>query len=119
MGKDPSNPKYTRVEVRTDPIIREVIKIEAVDQIVEIEDSMGTIDLDQTIGTIIFKETLKDMEDKIIEENTEIKGALNITETEIGQEKGHSQGIMVTIETEVPVIVDQDQDLELVLTGIG
>ena len=78
---------------------------------------METIDLDQTIGTIIFKGTLEDMEDKIIEEKTEIIGALNITEAEIGQEKGHSQGIMVTIGTEVPVIVDQD--LELVLTGIG
>ena len=79
---------------------------------------MGTIDLDQTIGTTIFEGTLEAMEDSIIEENTEIIGALNITEAEIGQEKGHSQGIMVIIETEVPVIVDQDQDLELVLTGI-
>ena len=119
MSKDPSNLRYIRVEVRTDPIIREVIRIETVDQIVEIEASMETIDLDQTIGTIIFEGTLEDMEDKIIEENTEIICALNITEAEIGQEKGHSQGIMVTIGTEVPVTVDQDQDLELVLTGIG
>ena len=44
---------------------------------------------------------------------------MNITETERGQEKGHSQEIMVAIGTEVPVIVDQDQDLELVLTGVG
>ena len=118
MRKDPSNPKYIRVEVKADPIIREVIRIEAVDQIVETEDSMETIDLDKTIETIIFKGTLEDMEDKIIEENTEIIGAMNITEAEIGQEKGHTQGIMVTIGMEVPVIVDQGQDLELVLTGI-
>ena len=119
MTKDPSNPKYIRVEVRTDTIIREVIRIEVVDQIVETEDSMETTDLDKTIETIIFIGTIEDMEDKIIEGNTEIIGTLNITEAEIGQEKGHSQGIMVTIGTEVPVIVDQDQDLELVLTGIG
>ena len=54
MKKDPSNPKYIRVEVRTDPIIREVTRIEAVDQTVEIEDNMETIDLDKTIETIIF-----------------------------------------------------------------
>ena len=118
MRKDPSNPKYIRVEVRTDPIIREVIRIEVVDQTVETEDSMKTIDLDKTIETIIFKGTLEDMEDKIIEENTEIIGAMNIIEAEIGQEKGHSQGIMVIIGIEVPVTVDQDQDLELVLIGI-
>ena len=58
------------------------------------------------------------MEDKIIEKNTEIIGAMNITDVEIGQERGHSQGIMVTIGIEAPVTVDQDQDLELVLIGI-
>ena len=58
------------------------------------------------------------MEDKTIERNTEIIGAMNITEAEIGQEKGHFQGTMVTMGIEVPVTVDQDQDLELVLIGI-
>ena len=80
---------------------------------------METIDLDKTIETIIFEGTLEDMENKIIEENTEIIGAMNIIEAEIGQEKGHSQVIMVTIGIEVPVRVDQNQDLELVLTGVG
>ena len=60
-------------------------------------DSMEIIDLDKTIETTIFEGTLEDMEDKIIEENIEITGAMNIAEAEIGQEKGHSQGIMVTI----------------------
>ena len=46
MGKDPSNPKYIRVEVRTDHITREV------GQAVETEDSMETIGLDKTIDTI-------------------------------------------------------------------
>ena len=58
------------------------------------------------------------MEDKIIEKNTEIIDAMNMTEAEICQEKGHFQGIMVTIEIEALVTVDQDQDLDLVLIGI-
>ena len=59
------------------------------------------------------------MEDRIIEENIEIIGAMNMIEAEIGQEKGHFQEIMVTTEIEVPVTVDQDQDLELVPTETG
>ena len=78
---------------------------------------MGTIDLDKTIETITFKETPVGMEDKIIEKNTEIIGAMNITEVEIGQEKGHFQDAIVTIEIEVPVTVDQGHDLKLVLIG--
>ena len=42
-----------------------------------------------------------------------------ITEVGIGQEKGHSQGIIATIGKEVPVTVDQGQDLGLVLIKIG
>ena len=59
------------------------------------------------------------MEDKIKEENIEIIGIMNKTEAGIGQEKGHSQGIMVTAGIEVPVTVDQGQDLKLVLIEIG
>ena len=118
MRKDPSNPKYIKVEVRVGPIIRDVIRIEVVDQRVETEDNMETINLDKTIKTIIFEGTLEDMEDITVERNTEIIGAMNITEAEIGLEKGHFQGTMVTIRIEVPVTVDQDQDLELVLIGI-
>ena len=112
MRKDPSNPKYIRVEVRTGPITREV------GQTVETEDSMQIIGLEKTIGTTIFKGKLEDMEDKIIEESIEIIGAMNIIEAGIGQEKGHPQGIMVTIGIGVPVTVDQGQDLDLVLTEI-
>ena len=118
MRKDPSNPKHIRVEVR-DPLIREVIRIEAVDQTLEKEDNMETTGLDKIIEIIIFKETLEDMEDKIVERNTEITGAMNITEAEIGQEKGHFQGTMVTVGIEAPITADQDQDLELVLIGIA
>ena len=65
MTKDLSNPKYIRVEVRIDPIVREVMRIEVVDQTVETEDNMETIDLDKTIETIIFEGILEDMEDKM------------------------------------------------------
>ena len=114
MRKDPSSPKYIRVEVRTGPIVREVITIEVVGQTVEPEDSMEIIDLDKTIETTTFEETLEDMEDRIIEESIETVGAMNTTEAEIDQEKEHSQGIGI----EVPVIVDKCQDLKLVLTEI-
>ena len=114
--KEPSNPKYIRVEVRIGPITREVIRTEVVDQT---EDSMEAIGLDKTIGTTIFKGTPEDMEDKIIGEIIEIIGTINMIEAGIGQEKGHPQGIMVTIGTEVPVTIDQGLDLKLVLTEIG
>ena len=87
MRKDPSNPKYIRVEVRTGPIVREVIRTEVVGQTVETEDSMEIIDLDETIGTTTFKGTVEDTEDKKIEENIEIIGAINTTEAEIDQEE--------------------------------
>ena len=48
-----------------------------------------------------------------------IIGAMIIAEAGIGQEKGHSQGIIVTIGIEVPVTVDQGLDLELILIEIG
>ena len=54
MRKDPSSPTYIRVEVRTGPIIREVIRLEAVGQTVETEDSMEIIDLEKTIETTTF-----------------------------------------------------------------
>ena len=99
MRKDPSNPKYRKAEVRIGPIIKEVIRIEVVGQTVETEDSMEIIDLDKTIETTIFEGTLEDMEDKIVEDNIGIIGTMIITEVGIGQEKGHSQGIMVAIGT--------------------
>ena len=54
------------------------------------------------------------MEDKIVEKNIEMIGIVTIIEAGIGQEKGHLQEVMVTIGIEVPVSVDQGQDLELV-----
>ena len=124
MRKDPSNPTYIKAEdltprVRIGPIIKEVIRIEVVGQTIETEDSMEIIDLDNTIETTVFERTLDDTEDKLVEENIGIIGAIIIIEAGIDGEKGHSQGIMATIGIEVPVIVDQDQSLELVLIKIG
>ena len=62
---------------------------------------MEIIGLDKTIETAIFEQTLEDMEDKIVEENMGIIGAMIIIEAGIDQEKGHSQKIMVTIGIEV------------------
>ena len=119
MRKDPLNPKYTKIEARVDPIIREVIRIAIIGQTVETEDSMEIIGLDNIIEIIIFKEILEDMEDKIEEENIEMICVMIIIEAGIGQEKGHLQEIMVIIRIEVPVTVDQGQDLELVQIEIG
>ena len=108
MRKDPSNPKYIRVEVRVDPIVRELIRIEVVVQTVETEDNMETIDLDKTIETIIFEGTLEDMEDKITEKNTEIIGTMNITGAEIGQEKE-----IYTLVSEIHENVDLVLDIKM------
>ena len=75
---------------------------------------MEIIGQDKAIETIIFEGTLEDMEDKTVEENIEIIGVMTIMKAGIGQEKGHLQEVMVIIGIEVPVTVDQGQDLELV-----
>ena len=93
--------------------------MEVVGQTVETEGSMEIISLDKTIETTIFEGTLEDREDKRVEENMGIIGTMIMTEAGIGQEKGHSQGIMAIIGIEVPVTVDQDQGPELVLIEIG
>ena len=116
MRKDPSNPKYMRVEVRIGLIIREVIRT---GQVVGTEESIQVVGPDKTIETVIFEETLEDMEDKIIEEDIVMIDIMIIIEAGIDQEKGHSQEIMVVVEIEVQVTVDQGQDLELVQTEIG
>ena len=59
------------------------------------------------------------MEDKIIEEDIEMIEIMIIIEAGIGQEKGHFQEIMVTVELGVQVTVGQGQDLELAQIEIG
>ena len=124
MTKDPSNPKYIKVEaptpqVRVGPSIKEVIRIEVEGQTVETGNTMEIMHPNKTLETTIFERTLVDMEYKIIEENIGIIGTVIIIESGIDQEKGHSQGIMAILGIEVLVIVDQDQSLELVLIEIG
>ena len=59
------------------------------------------------------------MVEKIIEETMEMKGIMTIIETKIGQQKEHLQEITVVSETEVQVIADQDQGLELIQIETG
>ena len=61
MRKDPSNPKYIKVEaptprVRIGPIIKEVIRIEVEGQTVETGDSMEIMGLDKALETTILRE---------------------------------------------------------------
>ena len=71
-------------------------------------------DCSKTIEGTIFKKTLGDLEDKAVEENTEIIGMKVTKEVGMDQEKDHSQEIMAIIGIEFQGIVDRDQDLELV-----
>ena len=114
--KRPLNPKYTRVEVRIDLIIREVI---TTGQIVGTGENLQIIGPDRTIEIAIFEETLEGIIDKIIEVVIEMIGIMITIAAGVDQEKGHLQEIIVVAEIEVQVTVDQGQDLELVQIGIG
>ena len=72
-------------------------------------------DFSKTTEGTISKKTLGDMEDKTVEEITEIIGVMVTIEVGIDQEKDCSQEVMAIIGIEVQVIIDQEQDLELVL----
>ena len=88
-------------------------------QIVGTGDNIQAAGPDKTIETVIFEETLEGMEDKIIEEDTEMIDIMIIIEAGTDQEKGHSQETIVVAEIEVQVTVGQDQDLELVQIETG
>ena len=77
MRKGPLNPKYIRVEVRIDLIIREVIRT---GQIVGTGDNVQIIGPDRIIEIAIFEETQKGMVDKIIEEDIEMIDIMIATE---------------------------------------
>ena len=116
MRKDSLNPKYIRVEVSIGLMVREVIRT---GQVVKIEDNLQIIDPDRITEATILEGTLGGMVDRIIEETIEMKDIMTSIQTGIGQEKGHLQEITVVAETEVQVIVDQDQGLELIQIGTG
>ena len=86
MRKGPFNPKYIRVEVSIGLIIREVIRT---GQTEGTGDNIQVVGPDKSIETVIFKETLEGMEDKIIEEDVEMRGIMIIIEEETDQERGH------------------------------
>ena len=81
-------------------------------QAVGIEDSLGKAmvdpDLCRVIEGTIFEKVLGDMEDKIADGSIEmiIIGAMVTIEVGIGQERDHSQEIIVVIELEVQATVD-------------
>ena len=103
------NCKYTKVEVRIDPMAREVTKI---GQIVEVGDSSQIIVQDKIIETTDLEEIPEGIADRMIEEIIGMKDIITITEIEVDQEKEISQEITIRAEIEVQAIVDQDQDLE-------
>ena len=81
MKESLSNCKYTKAEVRIDPMAKEVIKT---GQIVEIGEISQTTVQGRSIEVTILEEMLDCTVDKIIEETTEI------VEIGTGQEKDHS-----------------------------
>ena len=111
MKESLSNCKYTKVEVRIDPMAREVTKT---GQIVEIGDISQIKVQDRIIEVTILEEMLEGgIVDRIIEETTEI--------VEIGthQEKDYSQEITITAVIGAQAIVDRDQGPEQIWIGIG
>ena len=116
MRKGLLNPKYIRVEVRICIITGKAFRT---GQIVGIGGSTQAVGLDKTIETVISKETLEDMEDKIIEEDIEMTDIMIIIEAGTGQEKEHLQEIIVVTEIEAQVIVDLGLVPELVQIEIG
>ena len=97
MKESLSNHKYTKAEVRIDPMAREVTKT---GQIIEILDISQITVQDRIIEVTILREMLEGMVDRIIEETTEI------VEIGRGQEKDHSQEITITAVIGVQAIVD-------------
>ena len=106
MIKGPLNPKYIRAEVRIGLLTMNTSRI---GQVLGTEDSTHIVGLDNTIEIIVLEETLEGMEDKIVEEDTEMIDIMIIKEAETGQEKGHLQEITVVTEIEVQVTVDLGQ----------
>ena len=81
----------------------------AIDQAVEIGDSLDEVMRDADFSKIKEGATLKkargDIEDKVVEGNIERIGMMITTEVGIGQEKDHSQEIIVLAEIEAQDIV--------------
>ena len=100
MKKGPLNPKYIRVEVRIGPLAGRTSRIV---QVIGIEDRTQVIGLGKTIEIVVPKETLWDMEDKIVEMDIEMIDIMITIEAETSQEKGYLQEIVAEIEVQVTV----------------
>ena len=116
-GQDSLNPRYikTEVEVRTEAIAKEIIKIgigQTTDQTVEIEDSSGKMEVDtdwsKVMEEVVSEMIPEDTVDRIVEESIGIIiiDVMATTEAGIDLEKDHFQEIMVVTELEVKAIVD-------------
>ena len=92
---------------------------------VGMEDSLGKIEVDPDLSKVIegtiLEAILEDTVDKIVEGNIEmiIIGVVVIIEVGIGLERDHSHETIAVTELEVQATVDQGQDQEPVLIGIG
>ena len=97
MKESLSNPKYTKAEVRIDPMAREVTER---GQIVEIGDISQITVQDRIIEVTILQEMLQGIVDIIIEETTEM------VEIGTGQEKDYSREITITAVIGAQAILD-------------
>ena len=77
--------------------------------------------MSRDIEGTIFEIMLEDTVDKIAEVSIEVItiGIVVIIEAGIGLERDHSQETIVVTKLEVQAVVDQGQDPEPVLIGIG
>ena len=80
MKESLSNHKYTKAEIRIDPMAREVTRI---GQIVEVGDSLQIIVQDRIIEATDLEEVPEGIADRMIEEITGMKDTITITEIEI------------------------------------
>ena len=113
--RKPLSHKYTKVEDRADPIVKEVTKL---GQVIEIGDTLQIIVQVKIIEATDLEEISEGMVDKIIEKITGMKGMVITIEIGIGQGKDLLQGAMVMEEIEVLAMIDLGQGPELVQIGI-
>ena len=66
---------------------------------------MRDLDFTKITEGTTFKKALGDIEDKVVEGNIEMIGMMITAEVGIGQEKDHSQEIIVVAEIEAQAIV--------------
>ena len=81
MKEGLSNHKYTKAEVKIDPMAREVTRI---GQIVEVGDILQMTVQDRIIEAIDLEEIPEGIVDRMIEEITGMKDTITIIEIEIG-----------------------------------